>query len=160
MQTKIIEYSDIDVLRKKLDTKKIVLVGGCFDIFHYGHHTFLTAAKKTGDVLIVALESDLFIQTRKKKNPVHTQQQRAELLASTHTVDYVIKLPYFSTDKEYSDLVQSVKPHSIAVTKGDVSLDKKKKQADLIGATVVEVTPIIGSFSSSNIVSYENISSD
>jgi len=38
--------------------KKIVLVGGCFDLLHYGHVRFLEEAKKLGNHLVVALESD------------------------------------------------------------------------------------------------------
>ena len=38
--------------------KKIVLIGGCFDLLHIGHIIFLEEAKKQGDLLIVFLESD------------------------------------------------------------------------------------------------------
>ncbi|HKC04500.1 MAG TPA: adenylyltransferase/cytidyltransferase family protein, partial [Patescibacteria group bacterium] len=40
------------------NAKRIVLAGGVFDILHYGHIHFLKQAKKLGDYLIVAMESD------------------------------------------------------------------------------------------------------
>lgn len=72
MKTQIWKYSEADNIAKELTGKKIVLVGGCFDLLHYGHFTFLKNAKKEGDVLVVALESDEFILNQKKRKPVHT----------------------------------------------------------------------------------------
>ena len=100
--------------------KKIVLVGGCFDILHYGHIYFLKRAKKLGDMLVVALESDE--NTRKlkgPKRPIHTQKQRAEMLKSLRFVDKVITLPPMKSDLDYKKLVHRVNPDIIAITDGD-----------------------------------------
>lgn len=99
---------------------KIVLVGGCFDILHYGHISFLKKAKKLGNYLIVALESDQ--NTRKLKGPsrpIHTQKKRMEMLQELKCVDKVIPLPPMKTDSDYEKLVRKVNPDIIAVTKGD-----------------------------------------
>ena len=99
---------------------KVVLVGGCFDILHYGHIYFLKKAKKLGDFLIVALESDE--NTRKlkgPKRPIHTQKQRAEMLESLRFVDKVIALPPMKSDADYERLVRQVNPNIIAITAGD-----------------------------------------
>ncbi len=58
--TKIIEVEDIKNIsdRLKSEDKKIVLVGGFFDILHIGHIKFLQKAKEKGDALFVLLESD------------------------------------------------------------------------------------------------------
>jgi len=96
---------------------KVVLVGGCFDILHYGHIYFLKRAKKLGDMLVVALESDE--NTRKLKGlkrPIHSQSQRAEMLKSLKFVDKVICLPPVP---DYRQLIIKVKPQIIAVTYGD-----------------------------------------
>jgi len=45
--------------------KTIVLTNGCFDLIHIGHIRYLQAAKKNGDILIVALNSDTSVQTLK-----------------------------------------------------------------------------------------------
>ena len=147
---KIIQWEK-DKLNVSTQEKKIVLVGGCFDLLHYGHITFLKQAKKYGDSLVVALESDEFILIRKKRKPVHTQKQRAEILAELRVVDTIICLPLFTTDSEYYELVQEIQPAVIVVTEGDKQLDNKKKQAGLVEARL-EVAPYVKSFSTTNIL--------
>lgn len=119
---------------------KIVLVGGCFDILHYGHIYFLKRARKLGDSLVVALESDE--NTRKlkgSKRPIHTQKQRAEILKSLTFIDKVIFLPPLP---DYVNLVKKVKPEVIAATQGDPMIKNKKKLAKLVGAKVVVIPKI------------------
>ena len=63
---------------------KKVLVGGCFDLIHYGHIVFLKEARKQGDYLIVALESDDNVKKYKGENrPVHKQSERAEMSSAS-----------------------------------------------------------------------------
>lgn len=130
--------------------KQIVLVGGCFDILHFGHIQFLKKAKETGDYLIIALEPDERI-FQKNRNPIHTQEERAENLLALESVDSVIKLPLLHGFEEYNNLVQLLKPHIIAVTAGDPQLANKQKQAKSCGAECIIVTESIGHFSSSAI---------
>jgi len=120
-----------------------VLVGGCFDIIHYGHIHFLKKAKALGDYLIVALESDKNIKRLKgEKRPIHGQNQRREMLESLHFVDQVIVLADEMKDKDYWKLVKVVNPQVIAVTAGDPIIEKKRKQAQEIGATLIEIPRI------------------
>ncbi|MCX6704127.1 MAG: adenylyltransferase/cytidyltransferase family protein [Candidatus Woesebacteria bacterium] len=120
-----------------------VLVGGAFDILHYGHIHFLKKAKALGDYLIVALESDKNIKRLKgEKRPIHGQSQRREMLESLRFVDQVIVLADEMKDKDYAKLVKIVSPHVIAVTVGDPILSKKRKQAKEIGAKIVEISKI------------------
>jgi len=131
--------------------KKKVLVGGVFDILHFGHIQFLKKAKKLGDYLIVALESDENVRKIKgEKRPIHNQNQRREILESLKFVDEVISLPEMKSDEDYKNLVIKVKPQVVAVTVGDPILEKKRKQASLIGARVIEI-PKINVFSTSQI---------
>ena len=132
--------------------KKIVLVGGCFDILHYGHVSFLTAAKKLGDVLIVLLESDENVKRRKGSNrPIHTETQRKEILEALTVVDQVMMLPTMTTDADYQKLVEDIKPAVIAITEGDPYKDHKERQATSVGATVIEI-PKIHTHSTSQLV--------
>lgn len=126
-----------------------VLVGGCFDLLHYGHLRFLQLARQEGGCLVVALESDESIYQTKGANPIHTQQQRAEILAGLSCVDQVFMLPVLQGFDDYCALVQQVCPEILAVTNGDPQLSNKKKQADVIGARVVVVNQLIDGLSSS-----------
>src|SRR3989344_31291 len=90
---------------------KNVLVGGGFDLLHFGHISFLKQAKALGDHLIVALESDETVRRLKNEHrPIHTQQQRREMLESLSVVDEVLQLPPMTTDQEYFDFVKKVAP--------------------------------------------------
>jgi len=129
--------------------KKIVLVGGCFDILHFGHIQFLEKARKCGDYLMVALEPDERIVQSKNRIPIHTQMERAQNLLALRHVDHVIFLPLLHGFDDYLQLVQQVKPHVIAITSNDPQRENKQKQADAIGTQLVAVTDMIGNFSSS-----------
>lgn len=152
ISNKIIRYAQDDTIKNLTKGKKIVLVGGCFDILHYGHLRFLSQAKAKGQALIVALESDEFIRRIKRKEPIHTQKQRAEILAHLDLVDVIVLLPLF-TEKDYFEMVQMINPASIAVTKGDPHLEEKKNQAREVGASIVQINFMKG-YSSSFIQQY------
>ena len=75
---------------KSRGKRKVVMVGGSFDILHIGHLHFLQNAKKLGDILIVALNSDSHIRSYKKRGkPIIKDYQRAEMLKGFSCVDYV-----------------------------------------------------------------------
>lgn len=132
--------------------KKIVLAGGCFDILHVGHVTFLQEAKKQADSLFVLLESDSGIKDIKGKDrPIHTQKDRALVLAALDAVDYVVVLPTLKKNKEYDDLLCKIKPTIIATTKGDPYRKHKERQAKLVGGKVVDVVKRIANLSTSTL---------
>lgn len=159
MNKSIWSHSEIQDFKTALGDKKVVLAGGCFDLIHYGHFTFLQKAKTEGEILVIALEPDEFILQKKKRKPVHTQKQRAEILAALEQVDFVLLLPFFKSNEEYHELVKTISPHVIAITEGDTNYDFKKKQAESVQATVKVVSSILPEFSTTQIVHYENISS-
>jgi rfaE bifunctional protein nucleotidyltransferase chain/domain len=71
--------------------KRIVLANGCFDTLHVGHVRYLAGAKQEGDVLVVAVNSD--VSTRGLKGPgrpILDEQARALLVAALRDVDYVV----------------------------------------------------------------------
>lgn len=160
MEKGILPLNQVELIKRQSGTNTLVLVGGCFDLLHYGHYTFLQRARQLGDTLVIALESDEFIKTKKQRIPVHNQQQRAEILKALHFVDYVILLPFFQSDNEYVDLVQEVHPDIIAVTENDPHIDIKRKQAKLVGAKVVIAAPLLPDYSSSSIIPHADLSSN
>ncbi len=157
MKTAIWKYEDVEQLTPELKGEKIVLAGGCFDVLHYGHFTFLKNAKNEGDTLIIALEPDEFIRKKKKRAPVHTQLQRAEILAGLQIVDYVILLPFFESDSDYTELVKKINPAVIAITGGDSKKDKKQNQSSLVHAELKVVSPLLPEFSTTQITNNEDI---
>jgi rfaE bifunctional protein nucleotidyltransferase chain/domain len=69
----------------------IVFANGAFDLLHVGHIRYLEGAKKEGDRLIVAINSDASVRGLKGPNrPVLSEADRAELVAALRVVDYVI----------------------------------------------------------------------
>lgn len=155
---KIVEYGNLSSVLKNLQGKRIVLGGGVFDLFHYGHLCYLKEAKKQGNILMIALEPNIFIVERKKRNPVHTLDQRAQILSSLEMVDYVIKLPFFKKDEDYFQMVGLIKPNIIAITENDPKKDQKLEQAKMVGAQLKTVCPLIKSLSTSLILNGKIIS--
>lgn len=129
----------IATVKKNLAGKRVVLVGGCFDILHYGHIVFLEKARNLGDALVVALEPDSFIISHKKRIPLHSQKKREKILYALRSVDAVISLPVMKIPKDYEELVAQLKPSFIAVTSPDPKVTNKKKMAHQYGARVVTV---------------------
>ncbi len=71
--------------------KRIVLANGCFDILHVGHARYLEGAKREGDILVVAINSDDSVCSLKGPGrPILPEQARAELVAALAAVDYVV----------------------------------------------------------------------
>lgn len=87
---KILELED---LAKKIQTikskgKKIVHCHGCFDLMHIGHIKYFQASKKMGDILVVTITPDIYID-KGPDRPVFNQDLRAESIAALECVDYV-----------------------------------------------------------------------
>lgn len=110
-------FDEIKTLASKLHNqgKKIVFTNGCFDILHVGHVKYLEVAKSYGDVLILGLNADSSVKKLKgPTRPINTQDDRAYILASLESVDYVV---IFEEDTPY-ELIKLIKPH-VLVKGGD-----------------------------------------
>ena len=134
--TKILTTHQLDMI----PAGEKVLAGGCFDVLHPAHSTFLKNAKKKGNILIILLESDENIKKTKGNNrPLNRQITRAENLSKLGIVDIIILLEMPTSSEYYYNLVKSLRPDIIAVTSNDPLLDIKKDQARLVQGKVVEV---------------------
>ncbi|MFA7085960.1 MAG: D-glycero-beta-D-manno-heptose-7-phosphate kinase [Aliarcobacter sp.] len=110
-------FDEIKTLSSKLHSqgKKIVFTNGCFDILHVGHVKYLEVAKSYGDVLILGLNADNSVRKLKgPTRPINTQDDRAYILASLESVDYVV---IFEEETPY-ELIKLIKPH-VLVKGGD-----------------------------------------
>jgi cytidyltransferase-like protein len=137
-----------------------VLVGGCFDVLHFGHMQFLQRAREVGDKLIVLLESDEFIRRYKKRVSFHTQDQRAYMLSQLRSVDIIILLSGLVDVYRYKELTKVIAPATIATTSGDPHLHHKKACADIVGAQVQIVNDLVEGLSTSTILDYARILHD
>lgn len=71
--------------------KIVVLANGCFDVLHAGHVRYLQAARREGDLLVVAVNSDSSVRKLKGPGrPILTESDRAELVAALGAVDFVV----------------------------------------------------------------------
>ena len=116
------------VAKAKHNGKTVVLTNGCFDLLHSGHLHLLSEAKKQGDILIVATNSDSSVNSIKGPGrPVFPQRERVELLAALENVDYVTV--FDETDPR--ETIRKIRPQILA--KGG---DWPKEQ--IVGKELVE----------------------
>jgi rfaE bifunctional protein nucleotidyltransferase chain/domain len=112
----------------KKQGKKIVFTNGCYDLIHAGHVKLLQKAKKLGDVLILAINSDSSVRRIKgPKRPIMPELERAEVLAALECVDIVTA---FYEDDPFN-IIKDVVP-DVLVKGGDW------KMGTIIGADIVE----------------------
>lgn len=105
-------FQEIEKLAYKFHElgKKVVFTNGCFDILHAGHVKYLEVAKSYGDVLIVGVNADSSVRKLKgPTRPINNQDDRAYILASLESVDYVV---IFEEETPY-ELIKLVKPHTL-----------------------------------------------
>jgi D-beta-D-heptose 7-phosphate kinase / D-beta-D-heptose 1-phosphate adenosyltransferase len=68
-----------------------VMTNGCFDLLHVGHVRYLEAARKLGDVLIVAVNDDDSVKRLKgPTRPLNKVADRMRMLAALKCVDWVV----------------------------------------------------------------------
>jgi rfaE bifunctional protein nucleotidyltransferase chain/domain len=71
--------------------QKVVLANGVFDLLHVGHVRYLEAARRHGDLLVVAINDDPSTRANKGPGrPVVPEAERAELVAALECVDLVV----------------------------------------------------------------------
>lgn len=105
----------VDKLRRK--HKRVVFTNGCFDILHHGHVYYLEKARRLGDCLVVAVNSDRSVRKLKGRGrPINSERDRASVLAGLASVDMVT---VFDDDTPLR-LIRKVKP-DVLVKGGDWS---------------------------------------
>ena len=108
MKKKIIDFSNVEKILKpiKRKGKKIVCCHGVFDLLHIGHLKHFKSAKKYGDILIVSVTPDKFIQ-KGFGRPYFKSEQRMESLASIEVIDFVV----LNKSANATDIINKIKPN-------------------------------------------------
>jgi len=118
-------FHDWAALKEKLDelkakNKKIVFTNGSFDLIHAGHIFSLQEAKKQGDVLVVALNTDDSVKRYKGlTRPINSLNDREKVMEAFRVVDYVVS---FDQDTP-RELIAYLKP-DVLVKGGDYKAEK------------------------------------
>ena len=102
---KIINYDQIEKVLKKHKNKKIVQCHGVFDLLHIGHLRHFENAKKIGDILIVSLTADQYIE-KGFNRPFFKNQHRLESLSLIENIDYVV----LNNSKSAVNIISKIKP--------------------------------------------------
>lgn len=106
-QTKVLPLKQLVkiVQALKKQHKKIVFTNGCFDILHKGHIALLNEAGKSGDVLIVGVNSDKSIRALKGAGrPINTLNDRIAVLSGLQSVHYLVSFDEHSAEHLISSL--------------------------------------------------------
>jgi len=100
---------ELDLLKKK--HKRIVFTNGCFDLLHPGHLKSFADAKRHGDILVVAINSDASVKRLKgPTRPVIDEKGRAAMVAALEIVDYVT----IFTEDTPTNLIKLLRPNILA----------------------------------------------
>lgn len=94
------------IKRLKKEGKKIVQCHGVFDLVHPGHLFHFEAAKKQGDILIVSITGDKFVN-KGPDFPVFPEAIRAKFVASLEIVDYVTISHHYTA----VEIIKKIKPN-------------------------------------------------
>lgn len=137
------------IAQLKQEGKTVIFTNGCFDILHSGHTRYLSEARKLGDVLVIALNSDSSVRAIKgKKRPIVPEAERAEVLSALSSVDYVTVFE----EPTPLELIEFLQP-DVIVKGGDWA------EKDIIGGDAVRrwggrvaVMPEIEGASTTNII--------
>lgn len=82
------------VAQARRNGQVVVMTNGCFDLLHVGHVRYLEAARRLGDVLIVAVNTDASVKRLKGVDrPINREQDRMRVLAALKSVDWVVPFP-------------------------------------------------------------------
>lgn len=129
-QSKILTIAEVAALSHSLREGgcAVVQAHGTFDLLHLGHVRHLEAAKAFGQVLIVTITADAFIN-KGPGRPVFTEALRAEMLAALHFVDYVA----IAESPDAISAIKAIRPHVYA--KGS---DYKNPDGDVTGKIKLE----------------------
>jgi rfaE bifunctional protein nucleotidyltransferase chain/domain len=86
-----VKQRSLEELPGRVAGRNVVLANGCFDILHVGHVRYLEGARKLGDTLVVAINSDRSVRALKGDGrPILNEAERVALVSALRCVDHVV----------------------------------------------------------------------
>jgi rfaE bifunctional protein nucleotidyltransferase chain/domain len=148
---KILSLPEAEALMTRLRRarKTVVLTNGVFDLLHPGHVRYLQEARREGDALLVAVNSDRSVRAIKgPTRPLNPDHERAEVLAALECVDGVV---IFDEDNPQT-IVSRLQP-DVLVKGADWAPDAiiGREAVEARGGRVVRV-PLADGYSTSAII--------
>ncbi|MGB7549783.1 MAG: bifunctional D-glycero-beta-D-manno-heptose-7-phosphate kinase/D-glycero-beta-D-manno-heptose 1-phosphate adenylyltransferase HldE [Terracidiphilus sp.] len=133
----------------KANGERVVFTNGCFDLLHVGHITVLEQARRCGDRLIVAINSDASVSCLKGPNrPIVGERERARVLAALAAVNAVV----IFDEPTPLELIVAVQP-DVLVKGGDYNAE------EVVGAREVQswggevkIVPLVEGFSTTRLI--------
>lgn len=96
-----------ELARHRAAGKRIVFTNGCFDLIHLGHVKYFQFAKRQGDLLVVAVNTDTSIRRLKgNKRPIINEADRVGVLEELESIDYLIRFE----EETPIELIKAIKP--------------------------------------------------
>jgi rfaE bifunctional protein kinase chain/domain/rfaE bifunctional protein nucleotidyltransferase chain/domain len=106
IKSKILDLKKLKKIRTKFLRKKIILCHGVFDLLHVGHINYFKSAKKYGNILVVSVTADKFVN-KGPGRPVFSINDRLKFLQEIECIDYV----YVSNDSTAEKVIKNLKPN-------------------------------------------------
>ncbi len=125
---KILSFNDLKTLRERFPNKKIVQCHGVYDVLHAGHLSYFHSAKQFGDILVVTITSDRYVN-KGPGRPYFTAKVRASMIAALEDIDFVA----ISDFPTAVPSIEQIRPHFYV--KGPDYRDKSK---DVTGGIYAE----------------------
>ncbi len=147
----ILDWKQLSLLREKWrrQGKKVIFTNGCFDLLHAGHVWLFKEAKKLGDILMVAINSDASLRRLKgPERPVFPLKERLEILSAIEFIDILTVFPQDTPQK----IISLLRP-DILVKGGDWPPDQivGRKDVEESGGRVILI-PYINGLSTTGII--------
>jgi D-beta-D-heptose 7-phosphate kinase/D-beta-D-heptose 1-phosphate adenosyltransferase len=126
----------------RAEGRVLVFTNGCFDLLHVGHVRYLAEARRLGDALLVAINSDRSVRALKgASRPILSESERAEMLAALEAVDFVTVFD----DESPRSLIAEILP-DVLVKGGDYSFDEihGREEVERAGGRVLSLPFVKG----------------
>jgi D-beta-D-heptose 7-phosphate kinase / D-beta-D-heptose 1-phosphate adenosyltransferase len=133
----------------KANGERVVFTNGCFDLLHIGHITLLEQARRFGDRLIVAINSDASVSSLKgPTRPIVSQGARARVLAALSAVDAVV----IFDEPTPLELIVAARP-DVLVKGGDYQADSVVGAMEVASwGGQVRIVPLVEGFSTTRLI--------